>query len=412
MSASVAAPLRRGSSRRRPGAGHDPSPRVPELLRFAAFYVALFVVLGAWVPYWPLWLSSRGATDAEIGVLVGIGILARAAATPWFASRADRSGHRRGWMTGLAVASGLLFAPFFWANGFAALAAFSLAFGLVYPPLFPLGDSMSAIEAQRSPRFDYGRVRSFGSLSFLATALLVGEVLPGRSIDLVYWAILLGLVATAFTTLLLPARGDDEDHHESPAARQPMRTLIRDRTFVRVLTATSLIQASHAAYYGFSTLHWKASGVAEGTIGLLWAEGVLAEILLFTVGRNLTSRLRTSGLFALGATAAILRWLALAATTDPTALAATNWLHGLSFGATHLAAYGYVASRIPRRLASTAQSLLSALATGLTSAGATAIAGLLFTRSPTLAFGSMSALAALGLWTALGLRRADDERRG
>jgi MFS1 family protein len=49
------------------------------------------------------------------------------------------------------------------------------------------------------------------------------------------------------------------------------------------LLAASMIQASHALYYTFGTLHWRAQGFADGTIGALWALGVLAEIGLFAV---------------------------------------------------------------------------------------------------------------------------------
>ncbi|MGA0871176.1 MAG: MFS transporter, partial [Planctomycetota bacterium] len=216
------------------------------MLRFAAFYIALFAVLGAWVPFWPLWLASRGATDTEIGLLVGLGIVARTTATPWCASRADRSGRRHVWVFGLGAASAMLFAPFFWAHGFAALAALSVAFGFVYPPLIPLGDSMCSLQARRQAAFDYGRVRSFGSLSFLATALLVGELLPGRSVDLVYAVILGALIATAAASLLLPTLHDaGAEPHDTPTARRPFRTLLANRTFVLVLGAPGLIQASH-----------------------------------------------------------------------------------------------------------------------------------------------------------------------
>ena len=63
--------------------------------------------------------------------------------------------------------------------------------------------------------------------------------------------------------------------------------LAHSPTFLLFLLAASTIQASHALYYTFGTLHWRAQGFADGTIGALWALGVVAEIGLFAVsGRS------------------------------------------------------------------------------------------------------------------------------
>ena len=49
----------------------------------------------------------------------------------------------------------------------------------------------------------------------------------------------------------------------APAASERRRArmrLLRDPAFIAVLAAASLIQASHAVYYGFSALEWRAPG--------------------------------------------------------------------------------------------------------------------------------------------------------
>src|SRR5262249_23751813 len=58
-----------------------------------------------------------------------------------------------------------------------------------------------------------------------------------------------------------------------------------DRAFVAAAAAASLIQASHAIYYGFSALQWQAAGLDGGAIGALWALAVGAEIALVRISR-------------------------------------------------------------------------------------------------------------------------------
>ena len=70
-------------------------------------------------------------------------------------------------------------------------------------------------------------------------------------------------------------------------ARASARELLRDPAFLATIAAASLVQASHAVYYGFSTLDWQATGYDGGVIGALWALGVMSEIALFALSARL-----------------------------------------------------------------------------------------------------------------------------
>jgi len=61
-------------------------------LRLALFYVAIFVVFGVQVPFWPLWLGARGLSAEELGVLFAVGQWVKAAANPLAGMAADPSG--------------------------------------------------------------------------------------------------------------------------------------------------------------------------------------------------------------------------------------------------------------------------------------------------------------------------------
>ena len=54
-----------------------------------------------------------------------------------------------------------------------------------------------------------------------------------------------------------------------------------------MIGAGACTQASHGALYAFGSIHWRDLGFSSATIGLLWAVGVVAEILVFAVlGRS------------------------------------------------------------------------------------------------------------------------------
>jgi PPP family 3-phenylpropionic acid transporter len=223
------------------------------------------------------------------------------------------------------------------------------------------------------------------------------------------------LTSTAAWTL---AGGD-----ESVAARpkQSYRVeLLREPAFLAVVAAASLIQASHAVYYGFSTIDWQAAGLGGEAIGALWALGVLAEIALFAFSGRI--QIAPMTLIMVGACGAAVRWTAMALDPPTVLLPVLQCLHALSFGATHLGALGFLARVAPAGSSARAQGYL-AVALGLVMALAMAVSGALYTRWGSFAYlamgfaagsGGLCALAAarFTFWQGMSLRRLPKQDDG
>ena len=61
-------------------------------LRLSLFYAAVFLFIGILLPFWPVWLKSRGMAAGEIGILLSLGMWVRAVSGPLVAQAADRTG--------------------------------------------------------------------------------------------------------------------------------------------------------------------------------------------------------------------------------------------------------------------------------------------------------------------------------
>jgi PPP family 3-phenylpropionic acid transporter len=153
--------------------------------------------------------------------------------------------------------------------------------------------------------------------------------------------------------------------------------------------------------YGFGTLHWLRAGHDKDTIGLLWAAGVVAEVVLFAVGRGAVARLGPIRLLLLAGIAGMLRWVVAALSTDLTVLALIQLLHGLTFGAAHLAAMYYLMREVPPGLAATAQGLYGALAWGALFGLTMLASGSLYAAFAGAAFYVMAAMCLVGVLCAL-----------
>jgi PPP family 3-phenylpropionic acid transporter len=292
---------------------------------------------------------------------------------------------------------------------FAASATFST--------LPPLTDVITLNRARRDG-FNFGWPRGIGSAAFIVANVGVGALLTKGSPDIVLvWMLgAIALVALGARLLLPP----DPVHEEGEAPPLKDRfaglgELVRDPAFMTATVACGLIQSAHAFYYGFSTLAWKQQGIPESLTGVLWAVGVLAEILFLWYLEPWRARIGPRNLLVLGGVAALVRWTALAFSPPLWLVFPLQALHFLSYAATFLASLQLAEKLSGPRNASAAQTVNSALSGGVLMGVATMASGPLFDSYGARGYLLMSAMSVAGLIGAVrlyGLKRLDPAPAG
>lgn len=359
--------------------------------RLAALYAAMFVVMGIQLPFFPVWLKAKGLDAQLIGLVLAAPMLARIVATPIAARIADRRDALRGAImvtAALSVAGYLLVGL---AEGPLAILIAYAAASLAFTPLVPLSETY-ALKGLAARGRAYGPVRLWGSATFILGSFAAGfatDAIPARHLIWLIAAASLLAAGAAF------ALGPVHTAQSMPAPPPSRRSVLRDPAFIAGLTAASLIQASHAVYYGFSALQWRGMGLNGTAIAALWALGVIAEIVLFALQGRLPPLFQPAVLLMTGAAGAGLRWGAMALDPPVMLLPALQLLHALSFGATHLGMLGFVAAKAPPGQGATAQAYLS-IALGTTMAAATALSGVLYGSFGSLAYAAMASAAVTG----------------
>lgn len=328
--------------------------------RLSLFYAAYFAMVGITLPFFPVWLEAKGLEPANIGIVIGSATFVRVFFNPFIAHIADRRGSRQPIIALLAVCSFFFYAFYFVSDTFWPILLVTIVFSCCWGAMQPLGESLTMLTA-KSAGFEYGRVRLWGSLAFIVTAIVAGRVLSDRSPDVILIMIFGTVGFMALVTLFLPKTRASK----ATGSGFPIAPLIRNKAFLMVLVAAALIQSSHAVYYGFGTLHWQKAGLSDTMIGVLWAEGVVAEVILFAVGAAV---LRYSGpmrLIMLGGLAGVLRWIGTGLDDGLPVLFILQALHAFTFGATHLGVIHFINDKVPEEMSATALSLYSAVVMGL-----------------------------------------------
>ncbi len=366
--------------------------------RLSAFYAIYFLVAGVLAPFWPMFLDGRGFDANQIGLLLGVNLWARTIAGPLAARFADAIRNGRAVITGCAVSALAVAFGLFAVDSYGAIFGLSSVFYFLLSGIMPLVEAITlrATDAHRG----YGRIRLWGSLSFVGAAFAGGLVLQfyGRlSPNTVLWLVVATMTLVVLSTPILP-------HLNAPrsaVSHGGFRALMTSRAFLLMLVAAGLLHGAHAVQFGFGSLHWKAAGHADWVIGALWAESVIAEILLFAFGGRLVERLGASRLLVIAGVLGCMRWAALGASTELWVVVPVQLLHAANFGAMHLGAMLFIARSVPPGFANMAQSLYSGITVGAIMGGAMLLAGSLYHTDPQAAYWSAAAMSLAGAGAAL-----------
>ena len=378
------------------GAPHFSTDRFA--LKLGLFYAAYFFFGGVQLPFFPLWLEARGLDARAIGLIIAVPALVRIIVTPIVTHQADRRQALKatlvtGSIVGLLgmTVVGLMEGPI------AILLAFAVAMAAL-SPMLSLSDAY-ALSGLGARDRNYGPVRLWGSVAFIAGNVGAGFLLEWLAPGHLIWLIVSALaVVVAAALALTPLHAVPRPVSETPAASP--KTLLRNPAFLAIVLASSMVQGSHAFYYGFSAVLWRAEGFDGRLIGLLWGLGVLAEIALFALSGRLPKWLPPAALLAIGGAGAVVRWTAMAFDPPVAMLPALQLLHAASFGAAHLGMMGFLARAVPRELAATAQGF-AATWSGIVNASATFVSGFVYAATGSLAYLVMAAMALIGLISAL-----------
>jgi len=377
--------------------------------RVSLLFAALSVIIGTQLPYLPVWLDWAGLGASEIAVITGTPLIVRVAVTPTIAFAADRVGDHRKFLIGLAWVGLAGFVAMMQSRSFWPILAWTIISSLAWTTILPLAEA-AAMRGVKTAGLDYGRMRLWGSLSFIAASFVGGWVVARLGGASAIWLVAAGAALTVAATHGL-ARPVSEGRSKAATGRPRLSMkdtagLLRSRPFLLLLLGAGLTQASHAAFYTFGTLHWRALGLSTAWSGMLWAVSIVAEVALFAYSAAVVRRIGPVELIVLGAGAAVLRWLIMGLDPALFVLLPLQILHALTFGATHIGAIHFIGRGVPEAQAGTAQALYASITGGIATGGVTLMVGPVYAACAGRVYWVMALVAAAALLAGLALAKA------
>jgi len=373
-------------------------------LRLSLFNAFLFLGMGIQLPFLPLWLKARGLDDAETALVLAAMTAVRILAIPAGTYIADLYGDRRRVIVVSAFATFASFLLLYLVSGFLPILIVAVLAGALWAPVGPLIEVFS-IEGSAHYGIDYGRIRLWASLSFLAGSLLAGALLEVMPVDGVILLIAAAQGLGALMTLVLPPDQTVRKTVHQPVRIRAVLVTVTAASFVVFMAAASIGQSSHGLIYAMGSVHFDRLGYGKLTIGELWAIGVITEIAMFAFSNYFYKMLGAVKLIVIGVACGLVRWIVIGLEPPLAVLFAAQMLHAGSFGFTHLGTMHYIRERVPDGMRNTVQGIFSALSGGILLAATMWASGPLYSLMGGAAYFVMALCSAVAFGLALLLKR-------
>lgn len=324
-------------------------------VRLSSNYFFYFALLGLTLPYLPLFLDGNGFNSRQVGEILAIITATKIVAPSLWAILADKSKQplliiKLGAFLALVSFTLLYWFTLYWPITL-SLALFTLFWTAILPQL-----EVHTLNSIKQSNKIYARIRLWGSIGFIALALVAGEVITALgypSFITLGSLILLGLFIS--TLLLTPIKARAPRKVNNVDSTSFIKKFMH-RRFISFFIASLLLQISFGPYYSFFALYLRALEYSGLAIGLLISLGVLAEIVAFLYMGALFKRFSVQTLLIASLFITALRWVLLPAVADSMVLLALNQLsHAASFAVYHSACMKFISSHFTKTQQSRAQ---------------------------------------------------------
>lgn len=329
--------------------------------RLAGFYFFYFAYLGAFAPFFSIYLEAVGLSPVEIGTVMALPAVARMTAPHLWGWLADASGGLMRVVRATSIAAVVC-----WLGAFASI-AFLWICAVVFAVSFFFTAVLPLVEATTLGRLgdrtgDYGRIRLWGSVGYTAAVVAVGHALDLFAVSALLWIVLAMFIGTLTLTLCIPESEPPPRHGD----HAPITHILKRPAVVALISACALLTAAHGPYYSFYSIHVVAHGYSKALTGWLWALGVLCEIGIFFWLPRLYGAFTLRRILIASFALAIVRFLVIGWGADSLALLLfAQTLHAATFGSFHAAAIGVVHQLFRGRHQARGQAIYGSLTYGV-----------------------------------------------
>lgn len=364
-----------------------------------------YMAFGSFFPFINLYYQRIGLTGVQIGTLSSIPLLVMSTTSVLWGGIADVLRlHRRILNIALFLSTIAVFILSRTAE-YSLLIPLVIAYAFFSTPIIPLLDN-AALEALETHGGTYGGLRVWGSIGWMASTWIVGELIDKFDTPWLFYSYITLMGLTFIVSIFQPVRRKIFQ----PSLSKNLGHLVTRRDFIFFIISILFLAVTTGSVNNFFSLYMDGLGAGEGAIGLAWSIAALSEIPIMLISGTITRRIGENGLIKIAFITYTFRWLVYSLIQVPALVLPLQLLHGLSYGTFQVGGVTYVNNRTPKSMRTTGQAIFTTISYGMGPIIGTLISGYFYdTVGMATLFRILSVITIIGLSVFLFASKSRDK---
>jgi len=237
-------------------------------------YFIYFGVLGIFLPYFNLYCYHLGFSGFQIGALSALRSVTLVLFALVWSSLADRFQIRKPIFIFCNIISAAIWVFYLYTVDFLVMFVVTIFYGIFFSPIISFLEAFT-MDVLGKEKKSYGRIRAWGSISFILTVIILGKTIDIYSVNIILILILTGSIMQAVISTRIP-----NIQIEKLGSFSLKTKFLFKRRVIIFLFSAFLMLVSHGTYYGFFSIHLENLGYKSSFIGITWAFASISEILV------------------------------------------------------------------------------------------------------------------------------------
>lgn len=346
------------------------------MYQYKVFYLLLYISFTTH-HFLNIYFHSIGLSGIEIGSIKALSAVIMIISQPIWGIICDLMKCRINLMKFLLIAAGGTFFLISFTEKFLWIMLFIGIYSLFKSPIVPVIDSIVMIEVKGDSQ-QYSQIRLWGGIGLTVSVVLMGYYFNQSSLDKLFLIYSIFSFLAFIIAWVLPSAGKHFSHCSQNLKLKDFIRLLKYSGFWKLLLAILFLQTGAFIIDGFFSLYVKERVGNEITLGIaLTLAGFSEMVVYYYIGKKKSIQ-NPKIMLAISGITSMVRWYLYGRSNLIIQIYLLQLLHGISFGFFYISAVTYVNQLLNKEFATSAQTLLWAVAFGVASVLGSVLGGYLY----------------------------------
>jgi len=349
--------------------------------RLRILYFMYCASLAAWQPWLAVYFKKVGISGLQIGIIMSVSPIMVFLVQPMWGVVADRWGRHRTLLFTMFLASFAILG-YVWNGGFWFFLFWTIIVAFATNPIGTLLDSIILDYVKEKQDSSYGRFRMFGAIGWMVASPIVGWIITGRNITLIFPISMAVMLLGWFMGFLRRDKSLYKGVIEQAVWKNLSQVLRGNWQLVIFLAVVFFYGVGTAPIWSFYGVYLDDIGASHGLKGFAFGLDAAIELPFYFFSNIFVKRFGARRILTFAILMFTIRLFLYSFISTPALAVSVELMHGLTFSLFVVSAVEYVNELVPTAWRATGQSLYAAACFGAGTLVGNTLAGYLYDQMP------------------------------